>query len=516
MQNQAHFYPVRAVSRSVARRSAKRASWFVLGTGFGVGCALFLSSSLSSNGMPFSWTVANQAPTLSFSLMEKEVTELSTPKGIDVVAMALPPKPAAGDTTPAEAVPFPPVNLQAQALPAAPAAPVQETASLDAPKPAPSLYPLMLDLKVGDGDTLMNILTDTGVSYQEAHNAVDSIRTLYDPKKLDIGQNVSVTLNKKAGEAQPVITSMNVPISNISSVQVVRQKGDKALFAAKEVKAQVFRKTAHARGKIDSSLYETGMESGVPANILNELITAYSYDVDFQRDIHPGDRIDVLFDQMRTKEGTVASNGNVLYAELNLSGKPIKIYRFADKAGNADYYNEKGESIRKAMLRTPINGAKITSGFGMRSHPILGYSKMHRGVDFGAPTGTPIYAAGDGVISFEGKKGGYGNYLCIKHDKKYSSAYGHISRFAAGMGPGKKVKQGQIVAYVGATGMATGPHLHYEIMVNNVQVNPSGVKFKTGNVLGGKDLLAFKKNVAQLQAMLATPAKPAELAMNSR
>lgn len=483
--------------------------------------------------MPFSWSVANQAPTLSLSLMEKEVAGLSTTKSIDVVAIALPAKGAAPEPqafAPVETLPLPmeqafqTVELVAQpvelvAKPVELFAPIQaapqptQEVGMDAPKAAPSLYPLMLDLKVDNGDTLMTILTDTGVSYQEAHNAVDSIRTLYDPKKLDIGQNVSVTLSKPEGVAQPIISSLNVPVDNLSSVQVVRKDiGDKAHFAAKEIKAQVFHKTAHAGGRIDSSLYETGMAHGIPAGVLNELITAYSYDVDFQRDIHSGDKINVLFDRLQTKEGTVASNGNVLFAELTLSGKAIKIFRYADKAGNADYYNEKGESIRKAMLRTPVNGAKITSSFGMRSHPILGYSKMHRGVDFGAPSGTPIYAAGDGVVSFSGKKGGYGNYLNIKHDKKYNSAYGHISRFASGMAPGKKVKQGQIVAYVGSTGMATGPHLHYEILVNNQQVNPSGVKFKTGNILGGKDLVAFKKNVSQIQAELAAPVKNVDVA----
>jgi murein DD-endopeptidase MepM/ murein hydrolase activator NlpD len=149
----------------------------------------------------------------------------------------------------------------------------------------------------------------------------------------------------------------------------------------------------------------------------------------------------------------------------------------------------------------------------MRNHPILGYSKMHRGVDFGAPTGTPVYASGDGTVQFVGSKGGYGNYLRIHHNNQYDSAYAHLSRFAAGISPGHKVKQGQIVAYVGATGMATGPHLHYEIMVNNEQVNPAGVKFKTGNVLAGKELVAFRKNMEQIQAQLSITPRRTDLAM---
>ncbi|MBY0406763.1 MAG: peptidoglycan DD-metalloendopeptidase family protein [Rickettsiales bacterium] len=510
-----------------------------------MGCALFVGSMLSSGGMPFSWTVANEAPNLSLELVEKEVAEFSaapvTAKAIDVVALAVPPQknaasqaqvadiktntnvasPSPAPVVLAETKPVTLIGASGEAIPVAAPMAAPQTAAAPAPAAPAALaslapaaqqdvYPLILDLKVSDGDTLMNILTDTGVSYNEAHQAVESLRKLYNPKNLDIGQSVSVTLAKSGNE--PVISSLSVPMSNVASVQVTR-KGD-GVFAAKEIKAQLFQESARAGGEITSSLYETGINSGIPANILGELISAYSYDVDFQRDIHSGDRIDVLFERLQTKEGTVAENGNVLFAELTLSGKPIRIYRFADKAGNVDFYNEKGESIRKALLRTPINGAKITSGFGMRSHPILGYSKMHRGVDFGAPTGTPIYAAGDGIVSFSGKKGGYGNYLSIKHDKKYASAYAHISRFASGIAPGKKVKQGQIVAYVGSTGHSTGPHLHYEILVNNTQVNPAGIKFKTGNVLGGKELAAFKKNVAYIQAQLAS--KKINVAMNTR
>lgn len=241
--------------------------------------------------------------------------------------------------------------------------------------------------------------------------------------------------------------------------------------------------------------------------MLAELIKAFSYDVDFQRDVQRGDKLDVLYERMETKEGVPAGYGNVVYAALDLGKQTVKIYRYADKNGNADYYDVKGASVRKALLRTPINGAKITSRFGVRNHPILGYSKMHRGVDFGAPIGTPIYAAGDGTVNFASKKGGYGNYLVIRHSGKYSTAYGHVSRFARDITPGKKVKQGQIVAYVGNSGMSTGPHLHYEVLVNNQQVNPSGVKFKTGAVLGGKELAAFKRTVEQVHAQLISGEK---------
>ncbi len=477
MQGNATFYPVRITTRSRAKKRLRRVSWFVLGTGFGIGCALALTGPIS---LPSLSPLLN-AQTASFT----DKDEIHTTKGIDVVALALPPSPA---------------RLAAVA---------------QAPKPRETLnYPLSLAMKVENGDTLMSLLTDAGASYEEAQNAVESIRTVYNVKKLDIGQNVSVVLDKPGNTNQPIIASVKMLTSPTSTVEIVRKKGDNSDFEVKKIIEPVERRLAHAGGRIDSSLYETGMNSGIPAGLLNDIITAYSYDVDFQRDLQPGDAIDVLYERLETRKGAAAGHGNILYAELTIGGEAMRLYRYVDKSGMVDFYNQKGESVRKAMLRTPINGAKITSGYGMRSHPILGYSKMHRGIDFGAPTGTPIYAAGDGTVDFEGRKGGYGNYLRIKHNDKYSSAYGHISRFAANVSPGHHVKQGQIVAYVGATGMATGPHLHYEILINNEQVNPSGVKFKAGNMLADREMAAFRKNMDQIQAQLTNTPRKTDVAMS--
>lgn len=472
MQERPPFYPVKIVSRSIAKKRFKRVSWFVLGAGFGVGCAVLTATMLSPYG-PFSSQSSETAHNYPAMQYDRPLS-----KSIDVVAFALPPS-----------------------ADAAKKAPEKEPESL--------VYPIAMAMKVQNGDTLMNLLTDAGASYEEAQNAVDSIRTVYNPKNLDIGQNISIVLDKSANsQDKPIIASVKVPTSATSTIEIVRKAGQGNNFDVKKIIEPVERRLSHAGGIINSSLYETGMGAGIPAGLLNDIINAYSYDVDFQRDLQPGDSMDVLYERLETKEGNSAGNGNILYAELTLSGEVMRIYRYLDSSGQVDFYNEKGESLKKAMLRTPINGAKITSGYGMRSHPILGYSKMHRGVDFGAPTGTPIYASGDGTVDFAGRKGGYGNYLRIKHNDKYSSAYGHISRFASNVSPGRKVKQGQIVAYVGSTGMATGPHLHYEIMVNNTQVNPSNVKFKAGNILGGKEMASFRKNMNQIQAQLQnTPRK---------
>jgi murein DD-endopeptidase MepM/ murein hydrolase activator NlpD len=373
-------------------------------------------------------------------------------------------------------------------------------------------FPQEVEFKVKRGDSLQSLLDDTGISADEAKNAFDSIRKVFNPRKLDVGSVINVKLDKdKSGNV--IIREFKMPASQIATVELIRTQDD--LFSARKINAPLTKKLARAGGEINSSIYQTGADAGIPPAMLNEIITAYSYDVDFQRDVKKGDAIDVLFERMETPSGAIAGNGNIVFAELSLGNRVLKVFRYTDKYGNADFYNEKGESIRKALLRTPINGARITSSYGMREHPLLGYTRMHKGVDFGAPTGTPIYAAGDGVVAFAGGKSGYGNYLKIQHNAKYSSAYAHLSRYASGIAPGKRVKQGQIIAYVGMTGAATGPHLHYEILVNNEQVNPANVKFKTGNVLQGKDLIAFRQNMNKIENRLASLGRGQTVAMVS-
>lgn len=360
------------------------------------------------------------------------------------------------------------------------------------------MFPASVNLQVGEGDTLLTILTDTGVSYEEAHAAVLALRKIYDPRRLDVGQKVAVDLDARDDDPNtPTLKSLSMPISRTAMVELKRTKNGS--FNARTIEAPLEKKLVRAGGKIFSSFYKTGLAAGIPADTLADLIRIYSYDVDFQRDIKRGDKLEVLMERLQTKEGVIAGYGGVAFAQLELDNRKIAIYRYEDKNGNVDYYNEKGESLRKALLRTPINGARITSGFGMRMHPLLGYSKMHRGVDFGAAPGTPIYAAGNGIVEIAGWNGGYGNYVRVRHDGKYATAYAHASHIAKGIHPGVRVKQGQVIAYVGSTGMSTGPHLHYEVLVNGQQVNPSGIRFKTGNGLSGKELAAFKKQVSQIR-----------------
>jgi murein DD-endopeptidase MepM/ murein hydrolase activator NlpD len=250
----------------------------------------------------------------------------------------------------------------------------------------------------------------------------------------------------------------------------------------------------------------------VPATVVVELIRNFSYDVDFQRDIQPNDRFEVMFERMVDEEGRTARNGKVLFADLILGGASHRIYRFTTPDGQVDYYNAKGESIRKALLRTPIDGAKLTSSFGSRMHPILGYTVAHKGVDFGAATGTPIMAAGAGTVVEADWKGAYGRYVKIRHNSGYSTAYAHLSQFGRNVKVGARVNQGEIVGYVGATGRVTGPHLHYEVLVNDKQINPMSAKVATGQKLEGKLLTAFNAEKGKIEQQLAALAISKKLA----
>jgi len=208
--------------------------------------------------------------------------------------------------------------------------------------------------------------------------------------------------------------------------------------------------------------------------------------------VQPGDSFEVLYERIADRSGKTVASGDFLYAAMTLSGKTLRVYRHVVSGTHAaEYFNGHGQSVRKALLRTPIDGARLTSGFGMRTHPILGYSLMHRGVDFGAAPGTPIMAAGDGVVEKAGAEGGFGNMVLLRHNATYETAYAHMSRFAAGIKPGVHVRQGQVIGYVGATGLATGPHLHYEVRINREQVNPLSIKMMPGPKLAGPELRAF-------------------------
>lgn len=353
-------------------------------------------------------------------------------------------------------------------------------------------------LSIGRGDTLMDLLATANVPANDAHDAVAALREVYNPRRLQVGQHVTVLFEPRRGGARKFVGFEFAP-DPLRSVSIAR-KGDTG-FTSSQIEKPVTRKPVAAQGVIRSSLFEAGAQSGVPISVMMAFIQNFSYDVDFQRDLQPGDRFEVLYEKLVTADGKEAGEGELLYASLTLSGDDMPIYRFKTRDGRIDYYNGDGESIRRALLRTPIDGARITSGFGMRHHPILGFSKMHKGVDFAAPTGTPIYAAGRGTIEIAERSSSYGNYVRIRHNTEISTAYAHMSRFAKSIRRGGRVDQGDIIGYVGTTGRSTGPHLHYEVLKAGHQVNPRSVDLPTGEKLEGRELQAFQQTRRSIEKM---------------
>lgn len=373
-----------------------------------------------------------------------------------------------------------------------------------------TLEPIRVPLTVNKGDTLMQLLMRANVSRAEAHEAVQALKDVYNPRDLLPGTNIELNfLPAREEESKPSFLGLNFEPSVERLISVAKTW---AGFQADEIKRPLKNEAARVAGTIHNSLYEDAVKAGVPATIVVDLIRNLSYDVDFQRDIQPNDKFEVMFDRMVDEDGRMAKTGKVIYADLVLGGTSHRIYRFVLPDGTADYYNAKGESIRKALLRTPIDGARLTSGFGKRMHPILGYSIQHKGVDFGAASGTPIMAAGSGTVVEAGWKGGYGRYVRIRHNNNYSTAYAHMSQFGRGIKAGARVTQGQVIGYVGATGMATGPHLHYEVLLNNKQISPMNAKVATGQKLEGKLLAAFKAEKSKIEQQVAALANSKKLA----
>lgn len=352
-------------------------------------------------------------------------------------------------------------------------------------------------ITVNTGDTLMEAVVSAGATPSDAYEAIQALTQIFDPRRLQAGQSVKMTFAEDSDSGwDSRLLAINVIMDVDRNLASLRSKnGD---FSSHEIWKPLSTKTMRIEGPIENSLFLAAERGGVPMNIIMELIRIYSWDVDFQRDIQKGDRFEIFFEMLHDETGESVKEGNILYAGMSLSGIQIKLYRYETPDGIIDYYNKDGNSVRKALLRTPINGARLSSNFGMRKHPIQGYTRMHKGVDFAAPTGTPIKAAGDGVVEVAGTNGGYGKYIRIRHNSEYKTAYAHLSRYGAGIHSGVRVRQGQTIGYVGSTGASTGPHLHYEILKGQDQVNPMTLKLPDGKRLQDSELDEFKTNLAMI------------------
>lgn len=354
------------------------------------------------------------------------------------------------------------------------------------------------------GETLAGMLEDAGVSANDANAVITAMGKVYNPRNLRAGLAFDLTMSQTRGPDGPALQLTSLKFSPSIEHDITVTRAADGSYAAADALKQLTAQTHRAGTTIDSSLYLSAMRAGIPADVVVEMIHMFSYKVDFQRDIQPGDSFEVYYDYYYTPQGQPARVGNISYAKMILGGKEISLYRYqSDPKMPADYFDAKGQSAKGMLMKTPVDGARITSGFGMRNHPVLGYTRMHKGVDFGVPIGTPVMAAGSGVVKFAGGQNGYGNIVVIDHGNGYATAYGHLSRFAAGIHPGTHVRQAQVVAYSGMTGLATGPHLHYEIRIKGAQVNPLRVKMADGRKLSGSDLRKFLSERLRLDGLMA-------------
>ena len=345
-------------------------------------------------------------------------------------------------------------------------------------------------LTVGDGDTLMALLTDAGADRRDAHKAIVAMTEIFKPRYLKPGQEIAVVL-RPAIEADAPDTLVSIKlVENVERDIVVRRDGDD--YMANTIDHPLTVEVAAARGIIENSLFLAGEAAGVPPAVLADLIQIYSFDVDFQRDIRKGDGFTVMYERFLDENGAPVRNGDILRVSMTLSGKQRTLYRFVMADGLVDFFDGDGKSARRALMRTPINGARLSSSFGNRRHPVLGYTKMHTGVDFAAPRGTPIYAAGNGSVVWAGRKGANGLLVKIRHNGTYTTGYAHMSGIARGVRRGARVQQGQVIGYVGTTGRSTGNHLHYEVHMNGRPINPRAMRLPSGRKLKGGELAAFQ------------------------
>tara|TARA_B100000575_G_C23136744_1_gene660538 strand:+ start:147 stop:1493 length:1347 start_codon:yes stop_codon:yes gene_type:complete len=312
------------------------------------------------------------------------------------------------------------------------------------------------------------------------------------------GRNLSLII-KKLENGSNTIINLIYPVNNTTSVEIRKFKDN---FNVKENILQLFKKEVVIKSVIKSNLYNSAIESGVEPNIIIEFARVFGFEVDFQRDIRKGDWFEILYEKFEDDNNKVRDTGKIIYASMYVNGEEINLYNF--KFNNVeDFYDIKGKSITKSLMKTPINGARLSSAFGMRKHPILGYNKMHRGTDFAAPSGTPIMASGSGTVTRARWCGGGGNCVKIKHNSTYETIYAHMKAFAKGIKEGRKVKQGQIIGYVGSTGLSTGPHLHYEVIVNGKKVNSQKLKLPSGKILKGEERSQFELDRIKIDLKLA-------------
>ncbi len=350
---------------------------------------------------------------------------------------------------------------------------------------------------VKEGDNYENIINKIEITKKEKKLFLETVKKNKKIKILRPNQKIYFKIDRKNN---PNIENFIIEISKKKEIKYTRDY-EKNIFNSKILEKELTKVIAYKESIITNSLYQTALGLEIMPNIIIEFARLYGFQVDFQRDIWKSDSFQIIYEEFLNKDGKVIETGNIIFSNLNLQNKDLKLYRHEYEKDKIDYFDESGKSMRKTLMKTPINGARLSSSFGKRKHPILGFTKMHTGTDFAAPTGTPILASGDGLVVRAQWCGGGGNCVKIKHNRVYQTVYAHMSKFARGIKKGARVKQGQIIGYVGSTGLSTGPHLHYEVIENGKKINSQKLKLPSGKILKGDQRKIFEVNKIKIDVL---------------
>ena len=357
-----------------------------------------------------------------------------------------------------------------------------------------------INYKIKKGDTIQKILQQYKIQNSEIQTVINQYKKYGNPSRLLVGNKIDIIVEKILPENNNAIIKFSVPVTKSTTIEITKNTENK--ITSKKIITKLHKKKILSENIIKKNLYSSAIETNINPDTIIEFARIFGFEIDFQRDIRKNDYFKIYYEKYFDENGEFIKSGSILYAHMTVNGREISLYKFGEDESYG-YFDTNGKSVEKALMKTPINGARLSSSFGKRKHPILGYTKLHTGTDFAAPSGTPIMASGSGTITRAKWCGGGGNCIKIKHNSTYQTIYAHMKNFAKGMKVGKKVRQGQIIGYVGSTGMSTGPHLHYEVIINGKKVNSQKLKLPSGKVLKDNERTQFEIHRIKTDVLIA-------------
>ena len=357
-----------------------------------------------------------------------------------------------------------------------------------------------IDYEIKEGDSIQKILRQYKIQNNEIQTVIKQYKKYGNPNQLLVGNKIDIVIEKNLRAKKNSVLKFSVPITKSTSIEITKDEENKII--SKKIITKLYKKKILSENIIRKNLYSSAREANINPDTIIEFARIFGFEVDFQRDIRKNDYFKILYEKYFDENKEFIKSGSILYAHMTVNGREISLYKFGNDK-EYGYFDLNGKSVEKALMKTPINGSRLSSSFGMRKHPILGFSKLHTGTDFAAPTNTPIMASGSGTITRAKWCGGGGNCIKIKHNSTYETVYAHMKNFAKGIKVGKKIRQGQIIGYVGSTGMSTGPHLHYEVIINGKKVNSQKLKLPSGKILKNNERTQFEIHRIKTDVLIA-------------